>query len=72
MSKDDRAPLAKAIDLVSRIFSACAAFALPPILGNWCDAKWKTGQTFTLLGLAIGAFAGGWLLYKITAGLNAK
>ena len=72
MSQDDRAPLAKAIDLISRIFSACVAFALPPILGNWCDTKWQTGQIFTVIGLLIGAFAGGWLLYKITSVKPAK
>jgi hypothetical protein len=66
MPKDDRAPVAKAVDLVSRIFSACAAFALPPVLGNWCDNRWQTGYLFTLIGLGFGAIAGGWLLYKLT------
>ena len=48
MSKDDRAPLAKAIDLVSRIFSACVAFALPPILQETGadQPNGKRGKTF--------------------------
>ena len=69
---DDRAPMAKAMDWVTRITTAGMSFGLPPLAGYWADQQLGTGYLLTLLGFLFGVFAGGWQLMKIARDSSAE
>jgi F0F1-type ATP synthase assembly protein I len=69
---DDRSAMAKALDKVSLIISACLAMAVPVIAGWWLDQKFNTGVVLTLIGFGFGLIAGGWLLYRLVKQLEAS
>ncbi len=62
---DDRAPMAKAMDWVSRIISASLMMVLPCVLGYFVDQWLGTWILFTLLGLALGMTGGMMQLFKL-------
>jgi F0F1-type ATP synthase assembly protein I len=68
---DDRAPMAKAMDWVSRIISASFMMVLPCLLGYFVDQWLGTWILFTLLGLAFGLVGGTLQLIKL-AQLSAR
>ena len=62
---DDRAPFAKATDLVHRILSACLIMALPVLGGYYVDRWLSTAPLFLIAGAMLGFAAGFWQIYKL-------
>lgn len=69
---DDRAPMAKAMDWVTRITTAGMSFGLPSLAGYWLDQRLGTGYLLTVVGFLFGVFAGGWQLMKIARDSSAE
>lgn len=55
---DDRPPQVWAMDLATRVISACMTPVLPPALGFWLDGNWGTGPWLLIAGLVFGLTAG--------------
>ncbi len=66
-SIDDRSAMAKAMDKVSLIISACLMLVAPALLGYFVDQWIQTGIAFTLVGFFVGIAAGFWQLYKLVS-----
>ena len=64
---DDRSAMAKAMDKVSLIISACLILVAPALAGYFVDQWLNTGVIFTLLGFFFGIGAGFWQLYKLVS-----
>lgn len=71
-SADDRSPMAKAMDWVTRITTAGLSFGIPPLVGYWLDQRFGLGYLATLIGFGFGVFAGGWQLMKIARDAGAE
>ena len=67
---DDRAPMAKAMDWVSRITSACIVTVLPALGGYFVDNWLGTKVVFSLLGMLLGSAIGIYQLVKLVKAMN--
>lgn len=63
--KDDRSPMAQAIDTASQVFTACLMMVLPGIGGFYLDKYLQTSIVFTVLGFLFGFAAGALQIMKI-------
>ncbi|MEX1097867.1 MAG: AtpZ/AtpI family protein, partial [Planctomycetales bacterium] len=63
--KDNRPPLAIAMDWVSRVFSVALIMVLPGLGGQWLDKRWGT-NFLALAGFALGVAAGIYYLLVVT------
>jgi len=63
--KDDRPPLAEAMEWVSRITTVVLEMVLPGLAGQWLDQRWGT-NFLALLGFAVGLPLGFWHLLIMT------
>lgn len=57
-TRDTRPAQVRAMDLASRVISACLTPVLPPALGYWADRSWGTTPAFLIAGILFGAAAG--------------
>ena len=63
---DDRPPVAKAVEWVSRITTVGLVMALPAIAGHWLDDRGET-QHWGLVGVLVGLTVGMWYLLRMTS-----
>jgi F0F1-type ATP synthase assembly protein I len=71
-SPDDRSPVAKAMDWVSRIIAISLEMVLPGVAGHWLDGKTGTSPLFLLLGFALGAILAGMQLMRIVSNAGGR
>ena len=69
---DDRAAMAKAMDWVSRIISACVMSVLPALGGYFLDNWLGTKIVFILLGMLLGGGIGFYQLRKLVETMNEQ
>ena len=64
-SRDDRAPVAKAIAKATEITTVAFMMVLPILLGYWLDTYLGTVPLFAILGLVLGMSMGIWQLISL-------
>lgn len=69
-SEDTRAPMAKAMDLVSQITTISLVSVLPAVGGYFIDKWLGTEVIFLLLGLALGMTAAGFQMASLVKRLD--
>ena len=63
--RDDRSPLALALEWLSRTTTVVSEMILPPLAGYWLDHRFGTGFLLLLLGTALGFATGLYSLVKM-------
>lgn len=71
-SPDDRSPMARASEWVTRIMTISLEMVLPGLAGYWLDQKLHTVCLFMLVGFALGCTAAVLQLIHLTRTISAK
>ncbi len=71
-SPDDRSPMARGMEWVTRIMTISLEMVLPGLAGYWLDQKLHTVALFMLVGFALGCTAAVLQLIRLTRSTSAK